>query len=1173
MMLNTDYFYPIARNIVLLSLIIDSKDASILWSIQYDFYMYKEALQLLRLQAKKLYEVSETMDTWQQSDYGSCLKFCDTASLNDVRMMWRFYGDIQDDGTQAQDLHHRIQAAVKRTRDYRNHDNKHPKMLYIGTFPSTVPASHSALKDLDALHKRYWEQGNSTVGETEHGAERCPNPTFLTLEDEAVLVPDTDPLHGFHLAPAYAPPPSDSPWAKKIIGLPQLEKVVAVAQQEFSDWIYSFRKNLSDITIRFCVSDALSLAHTLQQRRMAGTDRAGWYRDQYDLQPLVLDGSDYVSNKAPMAFDIIDTSNLYDHLGPLNLFIATSPLLRNQPTSVLYVEVQLILHKTYQQLFDDMLCGHVPTLSGILGLFPVEYWTNTSSLSISDETMYDVLAKVAEGDDTIPSTLTDRRTYLRTSWKRPVTTKGPLSGSEKMYFSSNDLTHVLYQVYCYMFRGEDIAQNFSKLSAKEAWSSDRVLYNRASFASFVGLIKNRVKCDWNTMMESLFRLMRNTYGPKTRDYFHELCAHLHMLGVFSVDYLKLWDERESSADVTGNMPGTTPVRKEYGDLRDWKDIPPVVCITLKVPRDTLSVFTDLDPAELGRPPVYCLLEGVDDPAKQCYSSCQLAFGDIKTSGDRNSKTFEVSIQEDPLGWKGSSDLIVSFYVPTRSLLQDPRKVEVAFALYDTPKSIVNFYPKLGRNMKVYSTTLLNASNVYIQRYAPNQTGFPTIPGFASADLTMTGGSPDSEVKTTLLASVDRENGCLTTLTSRLDMLSDRYKMRLRGGLDIDHTLLTPCELSLSLGSGIPPILVHFPVAVIKKSCEVRVMRAADYIEYVFHVADGFEWENYPYFMYPIHLQENKPVNWNMPYVSLRHSPLVDTSQPSEKLEWLDMHLSGMISARERRLSDDDSLASSEGEQVRFDFKESLLTMILAFCGLAGSEIFREEDAELSIERPRVFGLCDPYNLQRGRIFIVVSGLRLDPGSRVAVLDCAVLPLHNELVALPEMHQFLTAAMETKSGGFARRSMGAMEMNLWKHVLPAWVERCREWEHRADCEYAKAGEVPINSNEKFLCSCGNGRFPSGFFDGIPGWDAALSPHAVRAAISPAFWAPYADEPFRPTKAALESNAPPPRDQCAKCNRTEAADGTELRACRRCKKVKYCSRGCQRAHWKLHRIVCK
>lgn len=44
-------------------------------------------------------------------------------------------------------------------------------------------------------------------------------------------------------------------------------------------------------------------------------------------------------------------------------------------------------------------------------------------------------------------------------------------------------------------------------------------------------------------------------------------------------------------------------------------------------------------------------------------------------------------------------------------------------------------------------------------------------------------------------------------------------------------------------------------------------------------------------------------------------------------------------------------------------------------------------------------------------------------------------------------------------------------------------------------------------------------------------------------------------------------------CAACSNSQGKDGGELLQCARCKDRKYCSKACQKEHWKIHKKLCK
>ncbi|KAI1085187.1 hypothetical protein F5B20DRAFT_589950 [Whalleya microplaca] len=1133
----------IARNILLLSLIIDNSGENYdsLSSIYYDLYLDNKSIDLLRSQAKKLFEMSTTMDVWENSKYASQLKFCDSATLADVRKMWEFYS-LERKGAELSRFERHFQDTIKLAKKDK-HDYAQDSRVFNSS-RSANPTYPEKLEDLDTLHQHYWKYGSTELNSKIRAKAKHMNPMFLTLDDEAILHYGTDPLLAFHLTTAYAPLHPSSPFFNLGKGLKTLERIVAAIRTEFREWAISYRRQSANITIRFFVGDAVSFSHTLKHLQVSKENTAYWYRDRYHFTPLVLNGPDYISGTAPMIFDVIETSNLCDYLGSLNLLTATSPLLRNSLSSVLYADVMVTEKKTYSDVLDNMVCGHVPTISALLGLFPLQYWTNTSPVSTGDE-------EILEADH-ISSQM-----VLRTIWKRPVTGRLPeaIPGLMMLSFDEHQLAQVLYQVYLHMFLDDDIMHKISNLSLEMIENSPLVFYHRASFASFLRLTKTRVTCDWNVTMDNLIGLIATRpNAPMNQAYLEELFTYLHILDISSVDCLKQWHRRNKMDDAfrllcEPPIPRISPIDGKWGDLRDWKNVPPVVCITLKIPRQKLSVFTSMDRNTLGTPTVSCLITGpcssMWNTWKHKFPACQLAFGDISTKGYPHDDSYEIVVAEDTKGWKGTSDLIATFYVPSWFLLDEPRKATVGFGIQCTFASVVTFEPKLGLTLDVYGTTLDNAANVYITRFCPNQGGFPVTPGFSQSDM-VNPSTVNPGTDTSLIAGVDQATGRITSLACRLDITSDDYNSILKNGCQVVTSLLSPYQVSITLG-GKTSFAMSFPTWVVENSQKTRIARKSSYVEVVMDVATGSAWMNYPYCMYPVHLQNGKPVNWNMPYLNLSQCPIIDTKQ-SNKLNWLAIHASLAASAREHSLGANNRLPRSPGEQIRLDFKKRLFSMMTMFAGLRGS-------------KPGIFALGDAASGIVNTL-ILVSSLRIDLGNRTVALDCAVLPLYK--VMAPQLQHCLKKPF---SQGVKTFHTTAAALRLWRSVLPAYVERCRQWEHRDNCEYAAAHTVPlsIESGEPCLCSCGNGEFPPDFISGVAQW-RVMSKYAVRAAISPPFWAPNANFVWRPTIRASKG-------ECRSCGKRETEEGGELLSCGRCKEVKYCSRECQKNDWKLHKLACK
>ncbi len=127
-----------------------------------------------------------------------------------------------------------------------------------------------------------------------------------------------------------------------------------------------------------------------------------------------------------------------------------------------------------------------------------------------------------------------------------------------------------------------------------------------------------------------------------------------------------------------------------------------------------------------------------------------------------------------------------------------------------------------------------------------------------------------------------------------------------------------------------------------------------------------------------------------------------------------------------------------------------------------------------------------------------------------------------------------------------------------------VERARQtYTHTADCIYANPSNETLT-----LCSCGKGKdLPPSFMRSIEfvnklGAGVPVHPLVYRAAISPLYAPPDTSSFVEDVKTALMDES-----RCAECGK-----GGKTLQCTRCRKVRYCSRECQKSHWKTHKPAC-
>lgn len=1112
-----------ARNILLLTLALDDTDGRrhpLMWNIYYHLYLDNDSMTLLNDQATKLYEMATTMQSWNNGKYGQQFRFCDEGTLSNVRNIWYTYRVGSFKGKEREEHAQRSMAAMQRASSSHKHHMKGTSSSLNG-IRAAAPAGICAVQDAPKLTRHYWEHGSTEEDGLNLRKSEKINPSFIT--DTSTLHYGTDPLLGFHLATAYAPLTKESPLRGR--GKARF-RLVEVAQQQFRAWIASFRQYpRGQLTMRFSSSDAVAFSYALQQRRITATGSpAGFYRDSYQSKQLVLDSEDYLeSGGAPTSFTVIDTSNLIDHIGALNLLVASSPLLETTYVSSLYTQSLVKSQETQTAYIDSLLCGHFPTISTLLGLMPIEYWTNVSSISMMDDLMLD------SGFGSAGS----KQMHIRLTWKRPFSRHTAHSpSSNRLHFGDIGLARMLHGVYLNMFRNEDMHKMFASMNQHTITNNSLWRYNRRSFALFLRFVRNRAICNWTKVMDCLLAFIeKDSTLLMNLNYIQELYLYLHIHNVHSVDtFAPAFARTSTSLSAAG--------------LKGWKNIPPVLCVTIEVPRENLGVLTRIKPTEIGSPILHCVVQSSPSSPfgrwQNIFSAIQLSFGTISTSGERFSDTFRVQIAEDKLRWNGSSPLLATFMAPTWMLLLEPKTATISFGIQSTPASTVVFMESLGLELNLYTTNLGNERSVFFTKFSPNLAEFTTLCAL-SDDNCNNSVTPNAAARTLITATADPKTGRIASLIGRLEDLSEDMKKELQNGCKVQTVQTSPFCFMETLGSKL--IALEFPAPVKALNHKTRIARKSFYLEIEAPLADATSWKSFPSFVYPTFLWSGTPSAWNSSYLNLDRLPVIDIAKKSE-LQWLHTHVSGMFNTRERAQRDKSVVMGSKTD-VRMAFKESLFTMFMGFTALQS-------------QQTRLFSLN--HTTAGGvHVLIFISNLRMDLANHTVVLDAAVLPLTHEVVS--RIGPFLAGISKLS---ICHIKVDSEELNLWKQVLPALVERCRTWEHQAGCDYLPKGNIPLSveNGQRIVCSCGNGRFPPDLILGVPQW-STVSKYFVRAAVSPCFQTPFSEQLF--DFGTLQG--------CWACRKEKTKNGGSLLSCGKCHKAKYCSAKCQRADWKSHKLHCR
>lgn len=159
--------------------------------------------------------------------------------------------------------------------------------------------------------------------------------------------------------------------------------------------------------------------------------------------------------------------------------------------------------------------------------------------------------------------------HCRIAWKGALPFQGePVD--QKLSFDAQELARVTFQIYQDMFEHQNMRKSLSSLNLMTLQKNSCPYYHRGSFAALLKFIKARIKTDWERMMDALLCLIEeDTTILMGRNYIQELYLHLHCFEVFSIPTFKTGFKHAKTDCLTRGVGA-------------WKDIPPVLCLTLVV---------------------------------------------------------------------------------------------------------------------------------------------------------------------------------------------------------------------------------------------------------------------------------------------------------------------------------------------------------------------------------------------------------------------------------------------------------------------------------------------------------------------------------------------------------------------------------------------------------------
>lgn len=786
----------------MLTLVADNQlYADSIWNIFFHVYIDDASRKILVDQCKKLIQLSDSLTVWMKSPYGRFIGMSTEYTLSELRRHWTLYVDMPNlPSSQVKPIRDKFTqiAKSKAQRPGRN----------ISTARGAGPLMFQAVEVTSRQYDSYWKTGTTFSDQSLINAAKFLNPTFAySFAGEGFAVHyGTDPMESFHLVALFG----------NARGPITVSDVVKAAKAEFSDWCTAFSSAVSDasrvLTVRFFLAEAMAACRALHDFVETGTLETTVPVAQWNTQLILFNQAEYVSGAAPARFNVVDTSNLDDHIGLLNVVIAATPLLAPPPRPIaLYTESLLARGEDATREFSQRLYANLTVMSLLLGVAPIDYVSSFTSRSNTHELML-YLSQKRESS----------QFQQVTTWKRPVSGDAYAfrggGGCLPPTFDSIQLGTLLYDMYHDLFEQED-ARHFWRLNQgnimKAISRSNMIHYTRESFVLFLKLVRDRLSISRERWIEVMDRFMDLQGEDQTLEMdscnLQDFHSHLHRHGMYT--HPLLVDEAP-----------------RIGRFADWHSVTSLVRVILVIPRDKLTVLDDASD-EIATPLLQCDIRG--DWSHNIFSSVHVAFGRAIKMGTKAHPW--VTFEADPEGWSGTSSLVASFTMASRYLtdIEPAHRLRVTVSVRSTHASVL-LTDKLGVALIVHEAKLMDETAVFVLPEHPlptrNQAG-------ASGVLRSPGATIREELGQSHSVVVELDEQCelVSALTSRISVENEDAKRAFAAGALPSVKQVSPSTIRLTLDGRVQDVTYPFPV--IGGQNKLRLARKSLYIEVCLAVPD------------------------------------------------------------------------------------------------------------------------------------------------------------------------------------------------------------------------------------------------------------------------------------------------------------------------------------------------
>lgn len=796
----------IARNVLLFSMIMDGIPDQTTWNIFFHIFLDRDSHAVLVPQCQKLVHSAQTLQEWRSSPYGTVIRIASEHTLNELRRHWELYvlfnGNKPSDCDQAR--RPLVDAARKKMLGYASDGTNYSSTRSCGPLSLEATKSHLYAKQ----SANFWRTGTTLSDSKLIDKATWPNPTFFYSRagQDFNVHYGTDPMIPFHLAPLFAN-------ARREL---TMQDLVGAAQAEFHEWTRAFRQAVGTTqspTVRFLLGDAIAAARVLlgcfdrETFRSLGIAVAAW-----TSQALELDQDEYSTFHAPTRFDVIDTSNLSDHVGLLNIFLSSVPLLSDPSFSpVLYTESLLSYEAGSGSTteFHSMLFADLSTVALLLNIAPIDALSGFATRSNMHE-----LLSVAMSDAMSSSTQQYHQIF---TWKRPQSCISTCHNSAPITFNAQQLAQLMHNVYLRLFADNDTMQmSPTRKHAETAILRSSILvYTREAFAVLLRFLRSRLQisdAEWSEVMVLFLEQHHKTASLLEPACHRDLHVQLFRYRLYV-------------------YPGLDPVAKPIrGRLSHWLHIPPLTRIYLTLPQSLSSTFVDLI-EKVATPFLQCCVRSPQDGiGEHIFQSVDIAFGQVVDEGTESRP--RVSILEARSRELGSSPLVASFTIPSRLLTTaiDPSSVVIALGVRVNVRHVVSLMRVLGPSLLIFSAPFEDTQHVHVTPDEPLSSSFLSL--MRSAPDAMIQESPTASAPIGLCRPIqvglDVDHRRVASLTARLEVESIQGKEALTHGAVPTIIQISPFAVRILLGKCGQDLMYPLPVAGSRH--KLRIARKSSYIE-------------------------------------------------------------------------------------------------------------------------------------------------------------------------------------------------------------------------------------------------------------------------------------------------------------------------------------------------------